>query len=99
MRAAGDETGEMRHVDHEISAAAVRNCAEPGEVDDPRIGAAARDYQFRPVRLGLALDFVVIDARVIAMHPVAHRPEPFPREVRRGAMGQMAAGGKKKNTE
>src|SRR5947208_422588 len=40
MRAAGNETGEMRHVDHEIGAAAVGTCAEPGEVDDPRISAA-----------------------------------------------------------
>ena len=60
--AAGDQPGEMRHVDHQIGADLVGDRAEAGEIDDPRIGAAAGDDQLRPVRLGQALDLVEIDA-------------------------------------
>ena len=56
MRAAGDQPGEMRHVDHQIGADPVGDRAEPGEIDDARIGAAAGDDQPRPVLLGQTLD-------------------------------------------
>ena len=49
MRAAGDEAGEMRHVDHQIGADFVADLAEALEVDDARIGRAAGDDQFRLV--------------------------------------------------
>jgi len=34
MDAAGDETGEMRHIDHQIGADAVGDGAKPRKVDD-----------------------------------------------------------------
>ena len=95
MSRSRDEAGKMRHVDHQRGADPVGNRAEPGEIDDPRIGAAAGDDQFRPVRLGLALNLVVIDAPVIGAHPIGQRAKPFAGEVRRGAVRQMAAGGER----
>ena len=47
MHAAGDEAGEMRHVDHEIGADAVGDLAEALEVPGARIGRAAGDDQLR----------------------------------------------------
>lgn len=43
MNAAGDETGEVRHVDHEVSADLVCDGAHAGEVELARIRAAATD--------------------------------------------------------
>jgi len=40
MRLSRDESGEMRHVDHQIGADLVRDRAEAGKIDDPRIGTA-----------------------------------------------------------
>ena len=49
MRAAGDESGEMRHVDHQIGADLVGDLAEALEIDDARIGRAAGDDDLRLV--------------------------------------------------
>ena len=74
MRAAGDEAGEMRHVDHQVGADLVGDLAEAAEVDDARIGRAAGDDHLRPVLLGEPLDLVHVDAVVVAAHAVGHRP-------------------------
>ena len=51
VRAAGDEAGEVRHVDHQLGADAVGDLAEGAEVDDARIGRAAGDDHLRPMLL------------------------------------------------
>ena len=53
MDAAGDQPGEMRHVDHQVGADRIGDLAEAAEVPDARIGGAAGDDQ---LRLGLAGD-------------------------------------------
>ena len=47
MRAARDKAGEMRHVNQKKRANLVRDLPEPLEIDDARIGRAARDDQAR----------------------------------------------------
>ncbi len=91
MHAARDETGEMRHVDHEKSADGIGDLAKAREIDEARIGRAARDDQFRLVGLRQRLDFVHVDAMVLAAHAVRNRLEPFARLVDRRAVRQMAA--------
>ena len=95
MRAAGDQTGEMRHVDHQIGADGIGDRAKPREVDDPRIGAAAGDDEARPMRLGLAFDLGEIDSAVLGAHAVGRGAEPFTRQIRRRAVRQVAAGGER----
>jgi hypothetical protein len=56
MHAAGDQPGEMRHVDEQIGADLVGDLAEAREVDDARIGGAAGDDDLR----------LVLDARALA---------------------------------
>ncbi len=92
MHPAGDQPGEMRHVDHQIGADLVGDRAKPGEIDDPGIGAAAGDDQLRLVLLGLALDLVEIDAGVLGAHAIADRVEPLARQIGRRAVRQVAAG-------
>ena len=74
MHAAGDEAGEVRHVDHEVGADAVGDLAEALEVPGARIGRAAGDDQFRLHLLGAAGDLIHVDDLVFAPHGVVLRP-------------------------
>ena len=47
------------------------------------------------MRLGLALDLVKIDQRILGPHPVSNRAKPFAGDVGRRAVRQMAAGGER----
>ncbi len=76
----------------EVGADLVGDRPEAGEVDDPRIGRAAGDDQLRLVLVGQALDLVEVDQAVLLAHAVLHGVEPFAREVRLGAVGQVPAG-------
>ncbi len=86
MHPAGDEPGEMRHVHHQISADLVGDVAKAGEVDNPRIGAAAGDDQLWPMVVRQPLDLVEIDAGILAADAVRDGVEPFPRQVGSRAM-------------
>jgi hypothetical protein len=79
VRAAGHEPGEMRHVDHQIGADLIGDCAETGEIDDARIGAAAGDDQPRTVLLGQSLHLFEIDPRIFGAHAVMDSVEPLAR--------------------
>ena len=52
MHSRGDQSGKMRHIDQENRADGVRNLAETGKIDDPRIGAASRDDHFGLILFG-----------------------------------------------
>ncbi len=92
VHAARHQAGEMRHVDHQIGADLVGNLPEPLEIDEPRIGRAARDDHLGPLLAGELADFVYIDPVVVAAHIVGHHLEPFSRHVDRRAVGKMPAG-------
>ena len=92
MLAAGDQSGEMRHVDQEIGADLVGDLAEARELDEAAVGRAAGDDELRPVLAGKLRHLVDVDAPVLLAHAVLHRLEPFARQVRRRAVRQMAAG-------
>jgi hypothetical protein len=67
----------MRHVDHQIGADIIGNGAKPGEVDNPRIGAAAGDDQLWPILAGKIFDFDEIDAAILRPDPVGDCIKPF----------------------
>ena len=83
----------MRHVDHEERADLVSHGADAREVDGARVGGAAGDDQFRSFRAGELFQLLVVDAPVFPAHAVLHRAEPFARQIGRGAVRQVAAGG------
>src|SRR5262249_4131044 len=91
---AGDEAGEMRHVDEEFGADLIGDFAEAAEIDDPGIGRSAGDDHLWPVLARELCHLVEVDAVVVAPHAVGHRLETAPRHVHGRAMRQMAAGGK-----
>ena len=92
VRAAGDQAGKVRHVDHQVGADLVGDGAEGGEVDDARIGAAAGDDHLRLVLAREAPHLVHIDAVVLPAHGVGHDLEPLAGQVDRRAVRQVAAG-------
>src|SRR6185503_3774697 len=59
---AGHESGKMRHVYQVERANFVGDLAHAGEVNDPRIRAAAADDQLRTLALGNLLKIVVVDS-------------------------------------
>ena len=61
MHTGGNKAGEMRHIDHEISADAIGDFTEAGEIDDTRIGRAAGQDQFGFMFFGEAFDLFVIN--------------------------------------
>ena len=71
--AAGDQAGEMRHVDHQVGADLVGDLAEAGEVDLARDGRAAGDDELRAVLGGELGDRVVVEALVLLAHAVVDR--------------------------
>ena len=93
MLAAGDETGEVRHVDHQVGADLVGDGAEVGELELARIGGAAGDDDARAMLDGELIDLVHVDAVRVGTHHVRHRLEPLARLVDGRAVRQMSAGG------
>ena len=91
MQARRDQPGEMRHVHHELGADLVGDLTEAGKVDDARIGRAAGDDKRRLVLDREPLDLVIVDAVIVLLDAVLHGVEPLAGQVRRGAMGKMAA--------
>ena len=64
----------MRHVDHQIGADRIGDRAKTGEIDDPRIGAAAGDDQLGPMRLGDARSTSSKSMRrVLGAHAIGRR--------------------------
>ena len=91
MRAARDEPGEMRHVDHQIGADRIRDLAKAPEIPDARIGGAAGEDELRLVGVRDPLDLVIVEQLVLAPHAIGHDLEPFPAHVDRRAVRQVPA--------
>ena len=67
-------------------------CAEAREIDDARIGAAARDDHLRLVLFGQPRQLVVVDALVVLAHAVGHDLVRLAREIQLDA---RASGGRR----
>ena len=91
MRAAGDQAGDMRHVDHQPGPDRIGDLAEPLPVPDPGIGGAAGQDQLGLVLMRQPLDLLHVEQVVVAAHAVGDHLEPFAGHVDRRAMGQVTA--------
>ena len=91
MHAAGDQAGDMRHVDHQIGADRIGDLAETLPVPDARIGGAAGEDQLRLVLVRQPLDLVHVEQMVVLAHAVGDDLEPFAGHVDRRAVRQVAA--------
>ena len=89
--AARHQARKMRHIDEESRANFISDSAEPGEIDNARIGRAAGDDDRRAVLFGQSFDFVKVDQVGVCMHAILHSVEPFARHRGLGAVGQVTA--------
>ena len=91
MRASRNQSGEVRHVDHEEGADLVGNRAHAGEVDDARIRAATADNQLGMLALGDLLELVVVDGFGILGDAVGNNPICLAGKVKLMPMREVAA--------
>ena len=89
---AGDEPGEVRHVDHERRADLVGDLAEDAEVDLARIGAVAGDQQQRPLLARALAHLVVVEQVGLRVDAVGGVLEELAGDVGAKAVGEVAAG-------
>ena len=94
MRPTGNKPGEMRHVDHQVSADLVGDFAKPAEIDHTRIRGSTSHDHLRAVLASEACDLVHIDAVAVATDVVGDRVEPLAGDVELHAVRQVAAGSK-----
>ena len=88
---AGHQSREVRHVHQEDGADLVGDGAERGEVDDPRVRAAAGDDQPGPLAARLVAHRVVVDPAGGGIHAVVDRLPDHAAVIDRGAVAQVAA--------
>jgi hypothetical protein len=88
---AGDQAGEVGHVDHEHGPDLVGDLAEDAEVDPARIGAVAGQQDQRPEALGLLADLVVVEQPGGGVDGVAGDLEQLAGHVGPEAVGEVAA--------
>ena len=75
MLAAGNEPGDVRHVDEKNRADGIGDLSQPRKIDDARISGRAGGDHGRPDFLGLFLQRVVIDLLGLFAHAVLRRPD------------------------
>ena len=91
MRAAGDQSGEVRHVDHEQRARLVGDLAHAGEIDDPRIGAATADDHLGMMFERKLFEIVVVDGLGFLGHAVGNDLVSLAGEVQRMPVREVSA--------
>ncbi len=95
MQPGGDETGEVRHVDHQQRADLVGDLAEAREVELARVGRPAGQQQLRPALAGDARDLVHVDQAALAVDLVGGDVVQAPGDVDLHAVGEVAAVGER----
>ena len=93
MDAAGDEAGEVGHVDDEQRAGLVGDVAHAGEVEDARIGAASADDDLGLFAQGDGFELVVVDGFGVFADVVGDDLVELAGEVELVAVGEVAAVG------
>ena len=93
MLAGRDETGDVRHVDHQISADLVRDLGKGLEINDPRVGRSTSDDHFGTAAFGQTADGLVVDPSGLRVDPVGNAVIELPGEIGPASVRQMPAGG------
>src|SRR5687767_10001616 len=91
VQARRNESRDVRHVDHELGADALRNLAKGGEVDRSRVGARTRHDHRGAMLLSQLTQRIVVDPPSLLTHTIRHHAEESPGEIHRGTMGEMTA--------
>ena len=87
----GDQSGEVRHVDHEHRSASIGGFAEFLEIDDAGVGAASGNDHLRLVFDRETQQLVVVDALVFLANVIGHYMVIAAREIVRIAVREVSA--------
>src|SRR5208283_3550232 len=91
MRPARYQTGKVRHVHQVNRANLVGDLAHAGEINVPRIGAAATDNELWPLAFGDAFQIVIVDGLCFLGYTIGNDLVRFAGEVQRMAVGKMSS--------
>src|ERR1700733_16018818 len=94
MRAASDESSEVRHVDEVEGADFISNLAHACEINGTGIRAPSANDQFRTFLLGQLFEGVVVDGFRFLGDAVRNDLVSLPREIEMMAVREVAAVGK-----
>ena len=94
MLSAGNETRDVRHIDHEERAVPVRDLAHDLAIDGAGIGGGAGDEQFGVMLLYEVFHMVIVDAAGGGIDAVADAAVDLAGEIDGRAVAQVAAVGK-----
>ena len=91
MSARSNQASDVSHIDHEVCADFMGDLRHTLEVDDARISGSAADDQLRLMLFRQLFHLVIIDGLSLRIDAVGDDVVQLAGEVRRAAMGQMAA--------
>jgi hypothetical protein len=91
MYAAGNQSGDVRHVHKKECADGLGDFGDALEIDDARICAGTRYDHFGFVILRERFDLIVIDALIFLAHVIFDEVVHAPGKIQRVAVGQVAA--------
>ncbi len=93
VNASGDKAGNVRHIDHEVSADGVSDLTELGEVDLAGIGGSAGKDHLGLALLSDAVELIVVDLLGLIVEGIGDLMEVLAGDVDRAAVGQVTAVG------
>src|ERR671921_3005242 len=91
MRAAGNESGEVSHVNEEKRVDRIRDLTHALEIEDARVSAAASDDHLRLLAFGDVGKLVVVNGLSVFAHAVCDHFVSLAGKIQRVAMGKMSA--------
>ena len=91
VNAGGDKTGNVSHVDHEVSADGIGDLAELGKIDRAGIGGGAGKDHLGLALLRDAVDLVIIEHLRLVVEGVGNLMEVLTGNVDRASVGEMTA--------
>ena len=93
MRSTGHQSREVRHIHKKERANFICDLTHAGEINNPRISAAAANNQPRTLRHGDFFQVIIVDRLGLLRHAVGNDLVGLAREIQRVPMRQVAAMG------
>ena len=91
MESRCDESGDVRHVDHQVSADALRDRAESLKVDDARISGRSGDDELRLVLFREGFDLVVVDHGRVVVDTIWDEVVEHTGDIDRAAVSEVSS--------
>ena len=91
MQTSCNQTGDMCHIDHQVSADLISNLSELGKIDGTRISRRTGNNQFGFMLLCQLHQVVIVNSAGLRIDAIRDDIEILTRDIDLGTMGQMSA--------